>query len=256
MTGSTADLSTVVPIVYRNTNTYPKSLGTMSSKIFKSWGDGGDFVVIAFTQKTGGMMSEIEGTITVDGKPAEYATAGTYTSMAPPTSGTRRVEVVTKTGQKAGFTIPAPRGSLRITSINGQANPTTLDLTKDVTIQLAGVIPGDTSQILIKVLTSVIGIRESYETYYARPGATITVPAAAFRNINIAPGNVKAGANLNDSYLLVSRERYEDVQQATGAFVGIQVMTSESDGRIFRAAPSSPMNIGFTAKGELALPGG
>jgi hypothetical protein len=33
-------------------------------------------------------------------------------------------------------------------------------------------------------------------------------------------------------------------------------MTSESDGRAFRASPSADMNTGFTAKAELALPGG
>ena len=257
MTGSTADLGTVVPLVYRVSNTWPKSLGTMGTKIIPNWGDGGDdLVTINFTQRTGGMMSKIEGTVTVDGKPADYATAGVYSSVVPTKSGTRRVEITTTSGQKSGFTIPAPRGSLRITSINGQANPTTIDVTKDVTIQLAGMIAGDTSQIVVKVITSVIGLREFYDAYYARPGATITVPAAAFRNLNIAPGNVKAGANLNDSYLLVSRERWETVQEATGAFAGIQVMTSESDGRMFKASPSAQMNTGFTTKAELSLPGG
>ena len=256
MTGSTADLGTVVPLVYRIANTWPKSLGTMGAKIIPNWGDGGDLVTINFTQRLGGMMSKIDGTVTVDGKPADYATAGVYSSMVPTTNGTRRVEVTTSSGQKAGFTIPAPRGSLRVVSINGQANPTTLDVTKDVTIQLAGVIPGDTSQIVVKVITSVIGLREFYDAYYARPGATITVPAAAFRNINIAPGNVKAGANLNDSYLLVSRERWDTALDATGAFAGIQILTSESDGRAFKASPSAEMNTGFTAKAELQLPGG
>ena len=257
MTGSTADLGTVVPLVYRVSNTWPKSLGTMGTKMIPNWGDGGDdLVTINFTQRMGGMMSKIEGTVTVDGTPADYATAGVYSSVVQRKSGTRRVEVTTTSGQKSGFTIPAPRGTLRITSINGQANPTTIDVTKDVTIQLAGVIAGDTSQIVVKVITSVIGLREFYDAYYARPGATITVPAAAFRNLNIAPGNVKAGANLNDSYLLVSRERWETVQEATGAFAGIQVMTSESYGRTFKASPSAELNTGFTAKAELSLPGG
>ena len=257
MTGSTADLGTVVPLVYRVSNTWPKSLGTMGTKMIPNWGDGGDdLVTINFTQRMGGMMSKIEGTVTVDGKPADYATAGVYSSVVPRKSGTRRVEVTTTSGQKSGFTIPAPRGTLRIMSINGQANPTTIDVTKDVTIQLAGMIAGDTSQIVVKVITSVIGLREFYDAYYTRPGATITVPAAAFRNLNIAPGNVKAGANLNDSYLLVSRERWETVQEATGAFAGIQVMTSESDGRMFKASPSADMNTGFATKAELSLPGG
>jgi len=256
MTGSTADLGTVVPIVYRVANTWPKSLGTLGAKIIPNWGDGGDLVTVNFTQRVGAMMSKIDGTVTIDGKPADYATAGVYSSMVPSRNGTRRVDVTTTSGQKAGFTIPAPRGSLRVVSINGQANPTTLDVTKDVTIKLAGVIAGDTSQIVVKVITSVIGLREFYDAYYAKPGETITVPAAAFRNINIAPGNVKFGANLNDSYLLVSRERWENVQDATGAFVGLQVFTSESDGRAFKASPSAEMNTGFTAKAELSLPGG
>lgn len=257
MTGSTADLGTVVPLVYRVSNTWPKSLGTMGTKIIPNWGDGGgDIVTLTFTQRLGAMMSKIDGTVTVDGRPADYATMGVYSSMVPATKSTRRVEVTTTSGQKAGFTIPAPHGTLRITSINGQANPETLDVTKDVTIQLAGVTAADTSPIVVKVITSVLGLREFYDAYYVRPGATVTVPAAAFRNLNIAPGNVKAGANLNDSYLLVSRERWENALEATGAFVGLQVMTSESDGRPFRASPSADMNIGFTAKAELSLPGG
>jgi hypothetical protein len=256
MTGSTADLATVVPLVTRSANVYPKSLGTMETRIIKNWGDGGDLVTVSFTQRSGGMMSKVDGTVTIDGKPADYATMGVYSSMAPRMNGTRRVEVTTTSGQRAGFTIPAPRGALRIVSINGQANPTTLDLSKDVTIQLAGVIPGDTAALLVKTVTSVLGLRGFYETYYARPGTTITVPAAAFRNLNIAPGNVKAGANFNDSYLLVSRERWENAQDATGAFVGMQVFTSESDGRTFAAASSPEMNTGLTAKAELQLPGG
>ncbi len=257
MTGSTADLGTVVPLVYRVSNTWPKSLGTMGTKIIPNWGEGGgDMVTMTFTQRLGAMMSKIDGTVTVDGRPAAYATMGVYSSLAPATAGTRRVEVTTTTGQKAGFTIPAPHGTLRITSINGQANPETIDVTKDVTIQLAGVTAADTSPIVVKVITSVLGLREFYDAYYVRPGATVTVPAAAFRNLNIAPGNVKAGANLNDSYLLVSRERWENALQATGAFAGLQIMTSESDGRLFRASPSADMNTGFTAKAELSLPGG
>lgn len=256
MTGSTSDLTTVVPIAYRVTNLWPKSTGTMLTKLFSNWSDGGDMVTIAFTQRLGAMMSKIEGTVTVDGRPADYATAGVYSSMAPPMKGTRRVEVTTASGQKAGFTIPAPRGSLRIISINGQANPTTIDVTKDVTIQLAGVTPADTSMIVVKVITSTLGLREFFDTYYVRQSPTIIVPAAAFRNVNIAPGNVSFGANLNDSHLLVSRERWEDVQQATGSFVGLQVMTSESDGRPFRASPPAPLNPGITAKAELSLPGG
>lgn len=257
MTGSTADLTTVVPLVYRVSNTWPKSLGTMGTKIIPNWGEGGgDMVTVNFTQRLGGMMSKIDGTVTVDGRPADYATMGVYSALAPATKGTRRVDVTTTTGQKAGFTIPAPHGTLRITSINGQANPETIDVTKDVMIQLAGVTAADTSPIVVKVITSVIGLREFYDAYYVRPGATVTVPAAAFRNLNIAPGNVKAGANLNDSYLLVSRERWETALDATGAFAGLQIMTSESDGRLFRASPSADMNTGFTAKAELSLPGG
>ncbi len=257
MTGSTDDLSTVVPLVFRVSNTWPKSLGTMGTKIIPNWGDGGgDMVTLTFTQRMGALMSKIDGTVTVDGRAADYATMGVYSSLAPATRGTRRIEVTTTSGQKAGFTIPAPRGTLRITSINGQANPETIDVTKDVTIQLAGVTAADTSPIVVKVITSVLGLREFYDAYYVRPGATITVPAAAFRNLNIAPGNVKAGANLNDSYLLVSRERWEHALEATGAFAGAQVMTSESDGRPFRASPSADMNTGFTAKTELSLPGG
>lgn len=257
MTGSTADLGTVAPLVYRVSNTWPKSLGTMGTKIIPNWGDGGgDMVTITFTQRLGAMMSKIDGTVTVDGRTADYATMGVYSALVPATAGTRRVEVTTTSGQKAGFTIPAPHGTLRITSINGQANPTTIDVTKDVTIQLAGVTAADTSPIVVKVITSVLGLREFYDAYYVRPGATVTVPAAAFRNLNIAPGNVKAGANLNDSYLLVSRERWENALEATGAFAGLQVMTSESDGRAFRASPSAEMNTGFTAKAELSLPGG
>ena len=257
MTGSTADLSTVVPLVYRVSNTWPKSLGTMGTKIIPNWGEGGgDMVTVNFTQRTGGMMSKIDGTVTVDGRPADYATMGVYSALSPASKGTRRVEVTTTTGQKAGFSIPAPRGTLRITSINGQANPETIDVTKDVTIQLAGVTAADTTPIVVKVITSVLGLREFYDAYYVRPGATVTVPAAAFRNLNIAPGNVKAGANLNDSYLLVSREGWVPALDATGEFVGLQIMTSESDGRLFRASPSADMNTGFTAKAELGLPGG
>ncbi len=257
MTGSTADLSTVVPLVYRVSNTWPKSLGTMGTKIIPNWGDGGgDMVTVNFTQRTGGMMSKIDGTVTVDGRTADYATMGVYSALAPATKGTRRVEVTTTTGQKAGFTIPAPHGTLRVVTINGQANPETIDVTKDVTIQLAGVTAADTSPIVVKVITSVLGLREFYDAYYVKPGATVTVPAAAFRNLNIAPGNVKAGANLNDSYLLVSRERWETALEATGAFAGLQIMTSESDGRMFRASPSADMNTGITTKAELSLPGG
>ena len=256
MTGSTADLNTVVPIVYRVSNLWPKSTGTMLTKLVSNWGDGGDMVTISFTQRLGAMMSKIDGTVTVDGRPADYATMGVYSSMAPATKSTRRVEVTTTSGQKAGFTIPAPRGTLRITSINGQANPETIDVTKDVTITLAGVTAADTSLIVVKVITSVLGLREFYDCYYVRQAPTITVPAAAFRNLNIASSNVKAGANLNDSHLLVSRERWEEVQNATGSFVGLQVMTSESDSRMFRASPAAEMNTGFTAKAELSLPGG
>ena len=86
MTGSTADLGTVVPLVYRVSNTWPKSLGTMGTKIIPNWGEGGgDMVTMTFTQRLGAMMSKIDGTVTVDGRPADYATMGVYSSLAPAT---------------------------------------------------------------------------------------------------------------------------------------------------------------------------
>jgi hypothetical protein len=65
MTGSTADLGTVVPIVYRVSNLWPKSSGTMLTKLFSNWTDGGDMVTVSFTQRLGAMMSKIDGTVIV-----------------------------------------------------------------------------------------------------------------------------------------------------------------------------------------------
>ncbi len=53
MMGSTADVGTLVPLVYRVSNTWPKSLGTMGTKIIPNWGEGGgDMVTVNFTQRT------------------------------------------------------------------------------------------------------------------------------------------------------------------------------------------------------------
>ena len=246
MTTLTADLSTITPLINRNAHIYPKNVATVETNFISNWGDGGDLVTLTFTGNTGG-LAKIDGTVLIDGKPADYASLGVYSAMAPGSPGARTVEISTTSGQKSSFTIPAPAGTLKIAAINGQKGVATLDLSKDVTIDLEGV-GSDTTPLLIRVVATTVGLRGFYDVAYVRPAARVTVPAAAWRNVNMPVGNTTL-AGFRNSYLLVLRQKYEKVQGGTGAFGYSQVLNAVSDGREIVASTEPNLNKGITVKG-------
>lgn len=251
MTKSTADLATVTPLVTRGSNLYPSSVGTLETQFLKNWGSGGgDLVTIMFTNTAGSWASKIDGTVTIDGKPADYSTMGVYSAMIPASTGPRAVEVTTTSGQKASFSIPAPKGSIRIASVNGQANPGSLDLTKDVTVEFADFDAADTTSLHVKIVASTLALKGFYDVGIFRPAAKLVIPAAAFRNLNMAPGNTSV-ANFGDNYLLVSRDRIENLQQMSGQYANEKVVSSVMDGRFFKTSNDPKLNKGITAKGDV-----
>lgn len=246
MTKLTADLTTVTPIIARSAHIYPKNVATVETNFISNWGDGGDLVTLTFTGTTGG-LNKIDGTVTIDGKPADYASLGVYSAMAPASTGARKVEITTTSGQKSSFTIPAPTGTIRISAINGQKGVATLDLSKDVTIDLEGV-GADTTPLLIRVVATTVGLRGFYDVAYVKPAAQVIVPAAAWRNINMPVGNVSM-AGFRNSYLLVLRQKYEKVQSGAGVFASAEVLNAVSDGREIIASTEPRLNTGITVKG-------
>lgn len=119
-------------------NLSPAEIGTVSQSFFNGWRSGGDGVLLMFSKKSGPGFYRIDGTVTIDGKPAEYSSIGLYTVFSEANPNPRRVEITTTSGEKASFTLEPSKARIKILSINGQKDHPAIDITKDVVVELEG----------------------------------------------------------------------------------------------------------------------
>ncbi|MFN8266320.1 MAG: hypothetical protein U0T11_09655, partial [Chitinophagaceae bacterium] len=140
MGGSVAtvdDLSTVYVLASIGTNIYPKDLGLVVTDFLKGeWIDHGDFSMMMLSAKNGSQFYKYSGTIKLNGKELKHQSYGIHTIVEPANSGSKTF-LFEKNGTEEGkFTVPAPTKNIRLVSVNGQKGTVTLDITKDVTIEL------------------------------------------------------------------------------------------------------------------------
>lgn len=257
LTTTTPDLSTVVMNAYYQTNLHPNNLGTLEQSFFNGWQGGGNLLGIMFTGKETFSLNKLEGEVKINGVPAEYITTGIYSGFSADNKSPKKVEVVMNNGQKSSFTVNPPKQSVNVVSINGQKDNVSLDLTKDVVLELENLPAGDQTPILVSLAINSLGIKAYYNVGYFSPADKIVIPAGYFRNINIAPGNTKSlGFNYKGSFLKVERSVMEEATDVSGFFTKVEYASIYSDGKFVTVTNEPQINVGLTAKGKEAFPNG
>ena len=247
---TTDDLGILKPLVASSTNLYPVGLGTADMQFFNGWRSGGNLVTVFFTQKNKFGMAKIDGSVIIDGKPADYVSTGIYVSFSDASSKPSKVEVTTKSGQKTSFTITPAKYPIKIKSINGQTGDNIpLDLTKDAVVELDVPAGSENLPLHAKMAVNQIGIKAFYDVANFK-GTTgkLVIPAAAFRNMNFVPGG-KLLFNFKDSYLSIDRVEDKKVTDVSGVYEPFEYGAITQDGRYVNVSKEPVLNPGLTVKG-------
>ncbi|WP_304063167.1 hypothetical protein, partial [Pedobacter glucosidilyticus] len=251
MVGTTADLESLVPGAYYMSNLHPTSVGVVSQSFFEGWEPGGNAVMLSFSSKNKMQFNKIEGTVNVDGKSANYVALGIYSLFFKDNS-PKRVEVTTNSGQTSAFTIHPPKQSVKLRSINGQVSNISLDLTKDVVLELENLPVQDQTQIGVTIAANTLGIKTFYEVGWFAPASKITIPAAMFRNMNGVANNL----NFTDSYLQVSRASTDKATNVSGVFSEMEYFNIVTDGKFITVTGKPVFNKGLVAAATEKFPKG
>lgn len=253
---STATLDDIVPTVGIGSNLHPVELGTISQAFFEDWATGGQQVFIMFMKKNSPSFYKIDGSVKVNGMNLEYSTAGMYSIIGGTSDSPRKIDVTTSTGQKSSFTITPFKTPLKLVSINGQKKDNVdLDLTKDVVLEVDGISASENPLMKVSLAINQAGIKSIYDVCFIRSGSKLTIPAAAFRNINIVPAG-NALYNYKKSFLSVGVERIENATEVSGSFTSVSYTNTYSDGKFVTVATEPVLNTGLTAKGKENLKDG
>jgi len=247
-TASTDDLSTVVPTVYNIANLPPGNLGTAEMAFFEGWKTNGNQTMIMFTKKDAVGFTKIKGTVTVDGKPAEFITMGIYSSFSGDNTSPKKIEVTSEKGQKASFTVHPPKYGVKVVAINGSKDETiNLDPAKDMVLELDNPAGSEGTSILIRLLVKTIGISYWSEVGYFPSANKITIPAAYFRNVNNTNGSM---TNFKKSYLSVSRSSNQKATDVSGIYTTVDYADAYHAGRYANINPDIEVSKGLTVKGS------
>lgn len=246
----TTTLNDVTPIGGIGSNLHASELGTMDQSLFGGWQTGGDIIAFSFTKKSTAGFYKLDGTVTCDGAPIPYVTSGTYALISAANTAPRRIELTTSSGQKSNFTIAPHKKTIKLVSVNGQKENISLDPTKDVTLELQTEAPAGTL-LKVSIAMTQVGIKSMVDVCYVKSAPTVTIPAAAFRNLSIIPGG-KGLYNYKKSYLEVSFESLENATDVSGTFPTVQYRSTYYDGKFVDVTSEPVLNPGITAKGTEA----
>jgi hypothetical protein len=249
-TDKVTSLDDVVVTVGIGSNLHTDKLGTISQTFFNGWKAGGDQVTVMFSKKSTGGFFKIDGSVTLDGKPMDYVTVGTYGLITAASPSPRKVEITTSSGQKSSFKIEPSKKRVKLISINGQKDgDIALDLSKDVTLELE--IPPGMENAMIKTSLAInqLSIKSIYDICYTRAAPKITIPAHAFRNMAIAPAS-KALYSYKNSFLSVGTESFEDAKEISGKIASVKYTAHYNDGKLVTIATEPKLNTGLVAKAE------
>jgi hypothetical protein len=247
-TTAAASLNDIVPTVSVTSNLHSEKLGTMSQAIFTGWKGGSDGVSVLFSKQHEAGFFKIDGSVTVDGQPLEYFTSGTYGLVIAPGSGPRKIEVTTSNGEKSGFVVEPSKKVVKLASINGQEGENAaIDITKDVVLGLTYAPELEGQLMKVSIAITQLSFKSIFDVCYLKIAPKVTVPASAFRNINIAPAG-KAVYNFKNSYLQIGTESLEEAKEVTGVFKRVEYVSNYSDGKFVNVTGEPDINRGIADK--------
>ncbi|MFC5282378.1 hypothetical protein [Pedobacter alpinus] len=249
MVGNTDDLTTVNIMPTFNSNLHSKDVQEIGQDFFGGWEPGGSMIYLGFSSKTSYKTTKIDGSVKVDGVPANYITMGFYSALSKDKKA-RKVEVTTDKGQNSSFTLNPPSQKIKLLSVNGQTSNATLDLSKDVVLEFED-MPEDTkTPILVQLTGAIIGIKTMYAVGYFLPKKKIVIPPAMFRNM---AGAAEANLGLNGAYIQVSRTKEESATNVTGIYPEVKYFSMVNDGMFVNVTVKPTFSKGIEAKGKEGL---
>lgn len=229
------------------TNLHPAEVNTIDQTFFEDYEPGGNVLFLMFSSKEDLKFTKVDGTVTVDGKPANYVSMGVYSAYFKDNDKPRLVEAKTSSGQYTSFTVNPPKQKVKVLAINGQKDNISVDLTKDMTIELGDLDNNDKSPISVQLTGSTIGIKTFYTVGYFKPASKIVIPAAFFRNMD------GSSANFTDNpYIQVSRMAEEQVSGLKGDLPEVIYSAGTTDGRFIKVTNKPVFNkeIEIVGKGQ------
>lgn len=249
---TTSTLENVVPVPYYLTNLHPSAVGVVSQSFFEGWEPGGNAVMLSFSAKNSVQLHKIDGSVNIDGKPANYVAMGIYSAFLKDNSKPKLVEIVTSSGQKSTFSLTAPKQSIKLLAINDQKANVSIDLTKDVILTLENLPSGDNTPVMVSLTGNTLGIKTFYEVGWFAPNSKITIPAAMFRNMSGATSNI----GFADAYLQVSRAATNKVSNISGVYPEIEYYNMTTDGKFITVTAKPAFNKGIVAAATANYPNG
>jgi hypothetical protein len=249
MVGSTDDLTSVTLTPGLMTNLHPLTVQEIGQDFFGGWEPGGSITSLMFTSKTEWKANKINGSVKIDGVPANYVTMGVYTSLSKEKK-LRKVEILTDKGQSSSFTINPPSQKIKLLSVNGQTSNATLDLSKDVVLEFEDMSEDTKTPILVQLTGSQIGVKTFFAVGYFLPKKKIVIPSAMFRNM---AGAAEASIAFNGCYLQVSRTKNENATNVTGVYPEVKYGVMVTDGMFVNVSVKPTFNKGIEAKGKEGL---
>ena len=240
--GDLADADVIVSV---GTIIYSKDLGLVFTDFLGGeWVNNGDFTMLQIASKDAYQFYKYDGTIKVNGKELKHAAMGIHTATEAPNTSNKKISFEKNGTVEGSFEVPMPTQNIKLLSINGQNKDVKVDFTKDVVLEFSNYSTDPSSLIRIDVVTTQIGIRTLSLVCYVKPAAKVTIPAAAFRNIENANK-----FNFKDCYLSVSDQLRVKAINPIGKIPSNQmVIIGSNDGMWVDVTNSSDNNKGFTVE--------
>lgn len=236
------DLAEADVIVSVGTNIYSKDLGLMFTDFLgKEWINNGDFTMLQITSKDAYQFYKYDGAIKVNGKELKHVSMGIHTATETPATSNKKITFEKNGAVEGSFEVPVPAKNVKLLTINGQTKDAKVDFTKDVVLEFANYSSNPGSLLRIDVITSQIGIRTLSLVCYVKPAAKVTIPAAAFRNIENSNN-----FNFKNSYLSVGDQLLVKAINPTGKIPQSQmVITGSNDGMWINVTDSKDNSKGI-----------
>lgn len=215
------------------TNLYTKATHEVGADILgEMWKAGDNAIMVSFLKNKGIGFYEIEGELGWRNagskealKPLTYIMNGTYVATFPGSDkNPKEVVITTKSGQTDRF-ILKPTSTIGIKLINGKASAASIDLNKDLTLDLE-MPTTPTGQIRVSLLSTVMTNRTFVELGVFKAKSKLVIPAAAFKNPSVSASmEGVVGFDQGENYLRI--EHFTSLgsetrsQQNTAAFLNL-----------------------------------
>ncbi|MDP4763136.1 MAG: hypothetical protein NWR97_05710 [Salibacteraceae bacterium] len=232
-TKKTDDLSKMSVTIGYEVNLYSPEEKTLTSKYAKEdWKEGASMVGIVIMKKDGAGLYELEGSVTIDGKPAKYYGLGSYMLIIENDDLKPKKIVIKSDNGKSFEYMVSPSPMVKFKSVNGQTSGTaTIDLQQDLAIDLDVNDQNKNHLVSLGMLVGVPGGKDYSLFAVARAKDKLLVPHQAVSTKQIAGGGISGKTNIIDfkDDNLLRIESFDEIILENTPFGAARVLTKSYD---------------------------